>query len=126
MATDTVSYNQIGSPTWYLAEFEKITSQMLDITRAKNSDYAGSRGDTDAFANFRVVEHYGITDAETGILTRMSDKFARIASLLKREAKVKDESIEDTLIDLANYSIILILYLRAKRESSDMAPLPGK
>ena len=47
----------------------------------------------------------------------MSDKLSRIANLLKSEAKnsVKDESIEDTLIDLANYSIILKILIEDKK-----------
>jgi hypothetical protein len=28
------------TPTEYIAEFEKITSQMLAITKAKNKDYS--------------------------------------------------------------------------------------
>lgn len=114
---DSVGY-PVGSPQWYIDAFEKITANMLAITRAKNSDYTG--GSDDAFQNFRLVESMNIASVEVGILTRMSDKFARIAGLTKpgAEAKVKSESLADTLLDLANYSIILLLYLRAKRMQS--------
>lgn len=98
----------------YLEAFEAITDRMLDTTRRKNGDYAD--GD-DAFQNFRMVEHAGIATVEQGILTRMSDKFQRAANLLQpgREAQVKDESVEDTLIDNAVYSIILLIYRRSKK-----------
>ena len=43
---------------------------------------------------------------------RLGDKLARFKSLTKSEVqKVKDESIRDTLIDLANYAIMTVLEL---------------
>ena len=47
-----------------------------------------------------------------GILVRMSDKWARIVQLSTKEAAVKDETIEDTLLDLANYALLCILVRR--------------
>jgi hypothetical protein len=44
----------------------------------------------------------------------MADKMSRIINLTERDAEVKDESINDTLVDLANYSIILKLYIESK------------
>jgi hypothetical protein len=41
----------------------------------------------------------------------MADKMSRISTLIDQDAKVKDESIMDTLQDLANYSVILKIYL---------------
>lgn len=100
------------TPAEYLAEFEKITAKMLEITRKKNADYTGQT--KDAFSNFRVVEHTGLTSVEVGILTRMSDKFARAVALTRVQASVSSESIQDTLLDLANYAIILSIYLSSK------------
>lgn len=92
---------------------------MLDITLAKNSDYAPT---DDALSNFYMVENLGLTTAENWILVRLSDKLSRIANLLKNESKtsVKDESIEDTLIDMANYAIILKILLEDKRNTEAM------
>lgn len=43
---------------------------------------------------------------------RLGDKLARFNNLTKSEGKrVEDESIRDTLIDLANYAIMTILEL---------------
>lgn len=90
---------------------ELATGHMLAIARDKNRDYAG---DGDPFANFKTVDQLGITSVEQGILTRMADKFTRIINLTKpgTEAAVKDETVEDTLLDLANYSLILAAWLR--------------
>ena len=98
-----------------LSNFEDITEDMLRICRAKNSDYSGAS--PDPYQNFSQVERLGICKVEQGFLTRMTDKLCRISSLVKKgSAEVKDESIEDTLIDLANYSIIMLCYLRSKKE----------
>jgi hypothetical protein len=53
-----------------------------------------------------------------GCAVRIGDKFSRLMSFLKQEElKVKDESIRDTLIDLANYALICaILYEEEKKE----------
>ena len=37
---------------------------------------------------------------------------------MKNEAKVSEEAIEDTLVDLANYAIIMSLYVKSKKEDS--------
>lgn len=95
----------------FLQQLEAEYKKCVEISRAKNSDYAQ---DGDPFANFRSTEAIGVP-ATKGILVRQMDKLCRVANLLKREAQVKDESIEDTLRDMANYSIILLLLVRAER-----------
>jgi hypothetical protein len=97
----------------YLSKFKSILDSMYDTTLKKNGDYADEK---DAFSNFRIVEEMtaGKISTEMGIFTRMSDKFKRIASLLGRPGLVLDEKIEDTLLDLAVYCIIMLLYLREK------------
>jgi len=95
----------------FLKEFSSTVKQMGKIVKAKNHDYAGEK----AFTNFELVESLGITTVERGMLVRMSDKMSRISNLIDKSGKVEDEKIEDTLIDLANYSIILSIYLKQKK-----------
>lgn len=98
----------------FIARLEELYRGSVDISRKKNADYAG---DHDPFANFRVCESLGIP-AEVGLIVRISDKLARVANLTKpgKIAQVVDESILDTLSDLANYSMILRMYLENKHE----------
>ena len=63
-----------------------------------------------------MVELFGITDVKTGILVRMTDKFARLINLTKKEANVQGETIIDTLQDLQNYAAILAAYLEYEDE----------
>jgi len=79
-----------------------------DTITAKNSDYSDKN---DAFNNFRYSEELGITSTDKAMFVRMCDKMSRIANLLNKEANVKDETIHDTLLDLAAYSILLSIYI---------------
>lgn len=97
----------------YLKRFKETTDTMYAITSAKNADYSWE-DNVDAFANFRVVEAIGAASVEQWFITRITDKLTRITNLTKQKAHVKDEAIEDTLLDLANYSILFKLFLEDK------------
>ena len=49
---------------------------------------------------------------------RIYDKVNRLVNVTKTESEVKDESIEDTLKDLACYSLMYLAYLDKKRVAS--------
>lgn len=98
----------------YLEYHKAVTEKMFTITKAKNSDYCGITDDP--FANFSRVEAVGITTTERGFLVRMMDKMSRLNSFVQKGVlEVKDESVEDTLFDLANYSILLAAYIHGKK-----------
>ena len=88
--------------------YYEILEEMIAIHDSKRHDYADSE---DIFLNFRTSEMMGVP-AWKGVCIRLGDKFSRIMGFAKKERlEVKDESIKDTLIDMANYAIIaLILY----------------
>lgn len=100
----------------YVDFFQAFCQRMVDLTKKKNADYTGLTDDP--FANFTRVEALGICKTEQGFLTRMTDKMCRVSSFVQRgELSVKDESVTDTLMDLAVYSIIMAAYLQAKKET---------
>lgn len=69
----------------------------------KNSDYG------DSFA--RVREKY-----PTAILIRLHDKLNRLETLMTGTTqKVSDESIDDTLLDLANYCLLELVERHEER-----------
>lgn len=95
-------------------DFYKLLDKMKEIHSAKNHDYSG--GD-DPFKNFKISETMGIP-AWKGCLIRKSDKFSRLCSFAKKEDyQVKDESVEDTLLDDAIYSLICILLYREYKKN---------
>lgn len=89
-------------------EHEKICKELNALYSMKNHDYG------DSFRKTRSI----VPDS---ILVRLHDKLGRLDSLLMapESAKVKDESIDDTLMDLANYAIMeLVERRRDKAEES--------
>jgi hypothetical protein len=98
----------------YFEFHRQMCERMQAITKAKNEDYTGATDDP--FANFSRVESLGVCSTEQGFLTRMTDKLCRLASFAKRgELSVKDESVTDTCLDLANYCVLLAGYLESKK-----------
>ena len=74
-----------------------LCTQMHELCVAKNKRYG------DSFS--KTVQHYGLISA----LTRMSDKWNRIETLILGNAdESADESLVDSLTDLANYCIMTI------------------
>ena len=82
----------------------KICEELNEIYVNKNNDYGDSFGET-----FRKL---GIISA----VTRITDKTNRLQSLCINQQKVSDESIRDTLMDLANYAIMTIIELDDENE----------
>jgi len=97
--------------------FYSLLENMKEVHDMKRHDYASKE---DVFKNFRTCEMADIP-AWKGCAIRIGDKFSRLMSFVKQEElKVKDESIRDTLIDLANYAIICaILYDETKEKESN-------
>lgn len=72
----------------------EICKGMNELYEKKNHDYG------DSFAKMRK-------EFDNAILIRIYDKFSRLKTLKGGATqKVKDESIKDTLFDLANYCIM--------------------
>ena len=82
--------------------FKQIVDELTTIYEAKNADYGNSFDKT--------CDEFGIVAA----LVRMNDKLNRLIQLSKTDAKVKDESVEDTLKDLANYAILTLIWFKNK------------
>jgi hypothetical protein len=85
-------------------QFRDIASEMLRTYIAKNSDYGNSFGES--------LDEFGIVAS----VVRVGDKMNRIKSLSKKEAEVKDESIRDTLLDMANYAIMTVMWLDNQKD----------
>ena len=102
--------------TEYKAELDRA----WDLHVRKNAGYAGA-DNPDPWANFRLSESFGVTAFE-GCMVRMTDKFARITSLMRNPANDQvNEAIEDTLRDLAAYALIGVVLLSEK----DARPIDG-
>lgn len=84
---------------------ELICHKLNDLYQRKNSDYG------DAFA--RSFNTFGLTMSAI----RLQDKVSRLTSLAtSKNQQIKDESIRDTLMDIANYAIMTIIEMEETDE----------
>jgi deoxyadenosine/deoxycytidine kinase len=85
----------------YVDYFNDILEDMKAVHEKKNADYGN---------NFhKRFERWGFLTA----LLRLSDKMERLENIYEKgEIQVKDESVEDTLLDLANYAVMTIVELK--------------
>lgn len=89
--------------------FSTITAKMDDLYATKNADYGDSFGQT--------FEKLGLISA----VTRISDKYNRLISLATKpsdEIKIKDEKIEDTLMDMACYCVMTLVELQLSNQQN--------
>ena len=85
-------------------QMQEVQNKGLELFKKKNADYG------DAFAKFGVI----------GVLMRIEDKIQRSLSITNNGIYlVKDERIEDTLIDLHNYSAMAIMLLDENKVKLD-------
>lgn len=105
----------------YMSYHRECCNKMVSITEKKNKDYTGL-GD-DPFRNFRKCENDGTCSVEAGFMVRISDKMSRIQSFIdKGFFEVKDESIEDSILDAANYLILMSGYIKEKKANTMLPP----
>lgn len=93
-----------GEPRDTARRFRELTTQMADTYERKNADYGNSF--SKSIAEFGPV---------AGVV-RIGDKFNRIKNLVRNpDAQcVDDESIGDTLLDMANYCVMLKIEMENK------------
>lgn len=87
-----------------LMTFKDKARALHDIYVRKNSDYGSSFEDS--------LDKYGVIAA----VVRLQDKVSRYQSLTTEGAiqKVHDEKVEDTLLDMINYSVMTIMYYETR------------
>ena len=81
---------------------KQLLDEMHDLYIRKNRDYGSSVTDT--------YEKFGLTS----FLVRLSDKLNRVTNLTlnNKDNLVKDEKVQDTLMDLANYSLLALIEIK--------------
>lgn len=87
-------------------EFAKIIDGMFDLYCKKNSNYGNS-----------FSKLYNDLGPVAGLVP-LHNKLDRLTNLIKG-GKNDFESVEDTLIDLANYAIMNVIELRRNKENNE-------
>ena len=104
--TNEVPNDNYYSPKTDADRFEDITKSMSNIFRKKNHDYGNSFEQS--------LNEEGLAASRI----RMGDKWNRFKQLSKGvQAQVNDESLRDTLIDMANYAIMTVMWLDKQNDN---------
>lgn len=87
------------------AKIKKICDNLAKTLIDKNSDYGNSFDKT--------MDEYGAV----ALIVRLEDKFNRLKNLsANNEVKVKDESLLDTIQDIAGYCVLALNYYETKKK----------
>lgn len=107
--------------------FDKMVSDMKSVMFKKGQDYSNK----DRLSNFKLAGSICGLTPELNALSLIATKVARLGVLLKSDSKPNNESIQDSILDLANYSVLLSMILADKPEegsafisvNNEMVPL---
>src|SRR5574343_1694581 len=89
--------------------YMRLLYEMWETHKKKNAGYSGSN--PDPWSNFRRSETLGVS-AWLGVTIRLTDKYSRMVSLINSPSNNQcNESLRDTLIDLASYALIIVCLL---------------
>ena len=88
-------------------EHAKIIEEIHDMFVRKNADYGNSFE--------KSLDEWGLIVSAM----RVQEKLDRVKTSLKQELKVKDESVEDSFLDIANYAIMTVMWLRKEKEKKE-------
>lgn len=86
-------------------QFKDIAKGMIETYVRKNHDYGNSFD--------KSLNKFGLVAS----VVRIGDKMNRIESLVQKKAMVQDESIRDTLLDMANYAIMTVMWIDNQHKS---------
>ena len=93
-----------------VAEFKKIQQEQLELFCKKQMDY----GPENITLGRRIDDPKNLKLSLLGIWFRSNDKIQRVLNLVQSNRDPENESLEDSWIDLSNYSIISMLISRNK------------
>jgi hypothetical protein len=95
--------------------FQSVVESMKNILLKKGDDYANA----DRLSNFKLAGQICGFTPEQNCLSLIATKVARLGVLLNSDKKPNNESIQDSVLDLANYSILLSMILNEKKHEHE-------
>lgn len=91
--------------------FEKMINKMAEVMMSKGNDYAN----LDRLSNFKTAGAIVGVSPEINCLSLIATKVARLGVLLNSKEAPNNESIRDSVLDLANYAVLLDMLLSEKK-----------
>jgi hypothetical protein len=103
----------IGDP-----RFHALLKEIGDLHDQKQNDYGT---DHDPFANVRASQDFGVAPW-IGALVRLNDKVTRLKHFAAK-GSLANESAEDSMLDVAVYSLIALVLYREQADLRDETPI---
>jgi hypothetical protein len=93
--------------------FSELLTKIEMLHESKNSDYSSDKQKLECFNESEAID----VPAFKGCFIRLGDKYRRAQQLIRKgQGAVVDEKLEDTMLDLAVYSLLFIeLYEKHKQ-----------
>lgn len=94
---------------------EEFFIEMSEVILKKGNDYAND----DRLSNFKLAGAVSGLSAEQNCLSLIATKVARLGVLFNSDSEPNNESIEDSILDLANYSALLAMIVYETKVNPD-------
>ena len=92
-----------------VSRFEELTKELVVLHHTKSKDYGTLEDPLQNLREFSLL----------GIVIRLNDKMARLKSFVRNgKVFVRDESVKDTLKDIAVYSLLAIQLMEEEKEKN--------
>lgn len=89
----------------FIKNYQNTLNQLSKTFKIKNERYGNSFTDT--------IDDYGLVAS----MVRLTDKFKRMTTLFKnKELDSDDEPMLDTMLDMANYLIMTVAYMKEPKD----------
>ena len=101
--------------TPYEQKYMDVINKLKETFLKKNHDYGSS-----VKKNYDKFEAYGKNEGLKYVFGRIAEKHDRLESLIygAHTNQVTDESVEDTLLDMANYAILAAVSIQEHKTNS--------
>lgn len=92
--------------------FEAFTAHMKVVMLSKGHDYSSQ----DRLSNFKFAGHICGMTAHQNCLNLIATKVARLGQLFSSGREPVNESVHDSILDLANYSVLLAMIIQERSD----------
>lgn len=99
--------------------FLALLDEMRAVHLRKSADYGTGE---DPFANVRASAAFGVAPW-VGTMIRAHDKMIRVQAMATN-GRLENESVEDSLLDLAAYALIALVLYREGKDAAGPPPDP--
>jgi len=99
----------------FVQDTQSLFNRCVELMRNKSNDYAEGQ---DAFLNFKTAAQIAGISPEQTLLTLLGMKLSRLTQLVGKGKTARNESVEDTMLDIINYVVLLRGMMKEQENTS--------